>query len=74
MGRLHKYTSQICPECGTHTGKKELKERVHVCDECGYQTSRDHASGRVILNRGLKQVRLDESERKLDGTNAYCQG
>ena len=61
----HKYTSQICPECGTHTGKKELSERVHVCDECGYQTSRDHASGRVILNRGLKKVRLDESERKL---------
>ncbi len=70
----HKYTSQICPECGTHTGKKELSERVHYCPECGYQTSRDHASGRVILNRGLESVlkdtashivRLDESERKL---------
>ena len=64
----HRFTSQICPECGTHTGKKELSERVHVCDECGYQTSRDHASGRVILNRGLETVvRLDESERKLSG-------
>ena len=71
----HKYTSQICPECNTHTGKKELQERVHDCPECGYQTSRDHASGRVILNRGLEalkdnasyQVRLDESERKLSG-------
>ena len=52
----HKYTSQICPECGTHTGKKELSERVHYCPECGYQTSRDHASGRVILNRGLESV------------------
>ncbi len=71
----HKYTSQICPECGTHTGKKELSERVHVCDECGYQTSRDHASGRVILQRGLESVvPMDCRERKLDGTNAYCQG
>ncbi len=62
----HKYTSQICPECGTHTGKKELSERAHVCTECGYSTSRDHASGRVILQRGLNNVvRLDESERKL---------
>ena len=49
----HKYTSQICPECGTHTGKKELSERDHFCGECGYQTTRDHASGRVILQRGL---------------------
>ena len=63
----HKYTSQICPECNTHTGKKELSQRVHHCPECGYQTTRDHASGRVILNRGLESVRLDESERKLSG-------
>ena len=64
----HKYTSQICPECGTHTGKKELSERVHVCSECGYQTSRDHASGRVILNRGLNNVvPMDCRERKLSG-------
>ncbi len=64
----HKYTSQICPECGTHTGKKELKERVHVCDECGYQTARDHASGRVILQRGLSNiVPVDCGERKLSG-------
>ncbi len=62
----HKYTSQICPECGTHTGKKELSDRVHLCPECGYQTSRDHASGRVILNRGLESVvPMDCRERKL---------
>ncbi len=71
----HKYTSQICPECGTHTGRKDKSERVHVCPECNYQTSRDHASGRVILNRGLNNVvPMDCRERKLDGTNAYCQG
>ncbi len=62
----HKYTSQICPECGTHTGKKELGERIHVCDECGYKASRDHASGRVILQRGLNNVvPVDCGERKL---------
>ena len=62
----HKFTSQICPECNSHTGKKELKERVHICGECGYSTSRDHASGRVILNRGLESiVPMDCRERKL---------
>ncbi len=62
----HRYTSQICPECDAHTGKKELKERVHQCPECGYKTSRDHASGRVILQRGLNNVvPTDCRERKL---------
>ncbi|MDJ0746379.1 MAG: transposase [Xenococcaceae cyanobacterium MO_167.B27] len=62
----HKFTSQICPECNIHTGKKELSERVHICAECGYTTSRDHASGRVILNRGLESVvPVDCGERKL---------
>ena len=62
----YKFTSQICPECGTHTGKKELNQRQHICPECGYSTSRDHASGKIILQRGLDSiVRLDESERKL---------
>lgn len=31
-------TSQTCPNCGAHTGKKELSQRVHHCDECGYMT------------------------------------
>ena len=62
----HKYTSQICPKCHTHTGKKELNERVHHCPECNYQTSRDHASAEVILNRGLENVvPTDYRERKL---------
>lgn len=64
----HRFTSQICPECNAHTGKKELKERGHTCPECNYQTSRDHASGRVILQRGLEQiVPVDCGERKLSG-------
>ena len=67
MGQVdHKYTSQICPECGTHTGKKELSQREHNCSECGYSTTRDHASARVILNRGLgiNVVPRDAGERK----------
>ena len=62
----HKFTSQICPKCNAHTGKKELNERVHHCPECNYQTSRDHASSEVILNRGVELiVPTDCRERKL---------
>jgi putative transposase len=35
------YTSQICPNCGTYTGKKTLAQRVHKCSECGYEQDRD---------------------------------
>lgn len=62
----HRYTSQICPECYAHTGKKKLSNRVHNCPECGYKTTRDHASGKVILQRGLESiVPMDCRERKL---------
>jgi putative transposase len=50
------YTSQICPECNTHTGKKDLSDRVHKCPNCGYQTNRDIAASQVIRNRGLIAV------------------
>jgi putative transposase len=46
-------TSQTCPQCGAHTGKKELGERVHRCDECGYTTDRDVAAAQVVMQRGL---------------------
>lgn len=49
-------TSQICPNCGVETGKKDLSERVHICNSCGYQTDRDIASAQVVLNRGLAAV------------------
>ena len=62
----HKYTSQICPHCGSHTGKKELSEREHNCPECGYSTTRDIASAQVIKQRGENNVvPLDVRERKL---------
>lgn len=35
-----KGTSQTCPNCGTHTGKKELSQRVHHCMTCGYMKDR----------------------------------
>ncbi len=50
------FTSQICPNCNTHTGKKELRERVHKCDECGYQIDRDVAASQVVKNRGLDDI------------------
>jgi putative transposase len=49
-------TSQTCPQCGAHTGKKELSERVHRCDECGYITDRDVAAAQVVEQRGLLAV------------------
>ena len=49
-------TSQTCPNCGTHTVKKELDERVHNCSECGYITNRDVAAAIVVEQRGLTAV------------------
>ena len=51
-----KGTSQTCPNCGTHTGKKTLDIRFHSCPECGYTTTRDLAAAQEIRNRGLKAV------------------
>jgi putative transposase len=50
------YTSQICPNCSTHTGKKDLSERIHRCENCGYTTHRDVAAAGVIRNRGISAV------------------
>ena len=49
-------TSQTCPNCGAHTGKKTLDVRVHHCHECGYQTTRDVAASQMIRNRGIQAV------------------
>jgi putative transposase len=55
MGCSH-YTSQTCPNCGVHTGKKQLSERIHTCPECGFSCNRDFAASLVIKNRGLNAV------------------
>ncbi len=49
-------TSQTCPHCGAHTGKKELETRVHNCFECGYTTTRDVAAAQYVRNRGIIAV------------------
>ncbi|MFB2978847.1 zinc ribbon domain-containing protein [Microseira sp. BLCC-F43] len=64
-------TSQTCPKCRTHTGKKELSFRVHKCDVCGYETDRDRAASEVIRLRGLDNL----STVGLTGIeNAYAVG
>ena len=50
------YTSQVCPQCDTHTGKKELNDRIHSCQSCGYTTYRDVAAAQVIRNRGISAL------------------
>jgi putative transposase len=50
------YSSQICPNCQTHTGKKDLSERIHSCSNCGYTTNRDVAAAQVLCQRGLVAV------------------
>lgn len=49
-------TSQICPNCGVETGKKDLSERIHNCHSCCYTTDRDVAAAQVVLNQGLAAV------------------
>ena len=49
-------TSQTCPNCGAHTGKKTLDVRVHHCIECEYTTTRDVAASQEIRNRGIQAV------------------
>ncbi|MEG4320323.1 MULTISPECIES: transposase [unclassified Microcoleus] len=50
------YTSQVCPNCDSHTGKKDLSDRLHSCRECGYTTHRDVAAAQVIRNRGVESL------------------
>ncbi|WP_019509108.1 RNA-guided endonuclease TnpB family protein [Pleurocapsa sp. PCC 7319] len=49
-------TSQTCPNCGAHTGKKPLDVRIHHCNECNYHTTRDIAASQEIRNRGVTAV------------------
>ena len=49
-------TSQTCPNCGAHTGKKALDIRSHSCNECGYTTTRDVAASQEVRNRGVSAL------------------
>jgi len=44
-------TSQTCPKCDTHTGKKSLSQRVHICHACGHQESRDTLAQQKLLDK-----------------------
>ena len=66
------YTSQICPNCGTHTGKKELSVRFHVCHECNYTQNRDVAAAEVIRNRGLENVAVGTTVTKQPSNGAHA--
>ena len=51
------YTSQICSNCGYHSGKKPLDVREWTCPKCGANHDRDINASINILNRGLKELK-----------------
>lgn len=53
------YTSQICSNCGYHSGKKPLDVREWTCPKCGANHDRDINASINILNRGLKELNVD---------------
>jgi putative transposase len=70
-------TSQTCPKCDNHTGKKSLSQRVHICHVCGHQESRDTAAAKVIRKRGLRAVGHTVQEKACGGGHrggpcSYC--
>ena len=53
------YTSQICSNCGYHSGKKPLDVREWTCPKCNTYHDRDINASINILNRGLKELNVD---------------
>jgi transposase len=48
--------SQVCPQCDTQTGKKDLSDRLHACPACGYTTHGAVAAAQVIRDRGISAL------------------
>ncbi len=50
------YSSQECPFCRLHTGKKLLSQRLHECQYCLAKVDRDYASSLILERRGKTAV------------------
>ncbi len=71
------FTSQICPNCGVVTGKKDLSQRVHKCSHCGFVTDRDVAAAMVVEQRGLAALGLGVKlpvEEEVIATQRFANG
>lgn len=62
-------TSQECCKCHTHTGKKELGQRIHVCSNpaCLHIEPRDTCSAKIIQDRGELAVGHTVKEKACGG-------
>ncbi|WP_211517617.1 zinc ribbon domain-containing protein [Geitlerinema sp. PCC 9228] len=58
-----KQTSQICPHCGVHTGKKPLSQRIHFCSHSGRGTHRDVGSSTSSLESRCRQYIHHRAEK-----------
>lgn len=49
-------SSQVCSNCGAHTGKKPLEIRFFSCPDCGSNHDRDINAAMNILKQGLLEI------------------
>ena len=54
-------STQICPICGAKN-KHGLEKRTYHCG-CGYSCDRDVHAAKNILDEGLRQIRVDRTNK-----------